>query len=158
MVGWHQNDAPQQCLPMNDKLKAQAQESPWEQPCKQCTFFSKSHYIFCPSAHNGSNGPHLKHGKRQFYLCLHHDHQLVLSLLPSFQDLVYGNQKWSATFWECIVDHYSKHKLVGGRENFDSKLVEPNNKGNDHECLHHLQGARAIKEDQESTKLKKCVL
>ncbi len=84
---------------------------------QQCTFFSKSHYIFCPSAHNGSNGPHLKHGKRQFYLSLHHHHQLVLSFLPSFQDLVYGNQKWSATFWECIVDHYSKHKLVGGREN-----------------------------------------
>jgi hypothetical protein len=61
-------------------------------------------------------------------------------------------------FWECIVDHYSKHKLVGGRENFDSKVVEPNNKGNDHEFLHQLQGARAIKEDQKSTKLKKCVL
>ncbi len=37
-------------------------------------------------------------------------------------------------------------------------LVEPNNKGNDHEFLQWLQGARAVKEDQKSTKLKKCVL
>jgi hypothetical protein len=73
----------------NDKLKAQAQESPWTTTLQQCTFFSKSHYIFCPSDHNGSNGPHLKHGKRKFYLCLHHDHQLVLSFLASFQDLVF---------------------------------------------------------------------
>lgn len=36
--------------------------------------------------------------------------------------------------------------------------MEPNNKGNDHEFSHRLQGAWAIKEDQKSTKLKKCVL
>jgi hypothetical protein len=36
--------------------------------------------------------------------------------------------------------------------------VEPNNNGNDHKFLHQLQGARAIKDDQKSTKLKKCVL
>jgi hypothetical protein len=57
----------------------------------------------------------VKHGKGK-KICVDKEHQLVLSFLSISQDPICHNGQRSVAFWQCIADHYNKHKLVKGIE------------------------------------------